>query len=56
MNKQRLSFGLSIAMLIVASAVLLLWMFQSVEYIREFLNSVFRFLLACYVLAILWKK
>ena len=56
MNKQTLSVGLAFAMFVVASAVLLLWMFQGLDYLREFLNAVFRFLLACYVLVLLWKK
>ena len=56
MNKQTLSTCLAFAMFVVASAVLLLWWFQNLDYLREFLNSVFRFLLACYVLVLLWKK
>ena len=56
MNKQTLSIVLAFAMFVVAFAVLLLWMFQDLDYLREFLNSVFRLLLACYVLVLLWKK
>lgn len=56
MNKQTLSVVLAFAMFVVASAVLLLWVFQDLDYLREFLNAVFRFLLACYVLVLLWKK